>query len=135
MSATEPDPAAEPTAVHDAPTEVIAQDPKESAGDTLPRGRRYAVRTLLVLGTIIGIVALLAVWVNRQALNADNWANTSSSLLQNDEARGQVPNYVVDRVSANVEVPQELEDALPTHQNPPPAPAAGGLQNFAVDQV
>lgn len=144
MSASEPDPADQPTEGDEAPTEVrepkteplpVEPKPDAEAGDRLPRGRRYAVRTLLVLGTIIGIVALLAVWVNRQALNADNWANTSSSLLENKEVRTQVSNYVVDQVYQNVNVTTELEKVLPKQLDPLAGTAAGQLQGLATEAV
>ncbi len=112
-----------------------ADDPSVEDAAKLPRGRRYAVRTLLVLGTVIGIVAILAVWVNRQALNADNWATTSSSLLQNKDVRDQVSLYVVDQIYANVDVAGEIESALPKQLKPLAGEAAGGLQNLAGQGV
>jgi len=53
---------------------------------------------ILVVATILGIVSILAVWANRQVLNADNWANTSTALLQNNAIRTQIADYVVEQV-------------------------------------
>lgn len=97
----------------------------------LPRGRRYAVRTLLVLGTIVAILSIVSVWANRQLLNADNWANTSTELLANQAIRTQVSGYLVDEVYANVNVSAELANALPARLKPLAGPAAGGLRNAA----
>jgi hypothetical protein len=47
-------------------------------GAPAPHRHRILIGTLSVLATIIGIVAVLAMWANRQALNTDNWTNTSS---------------------------------------------------------
>jgi hypothetical protein len=97
----------------------------------LPRGRRYAVRALLTLGTLLAIVAIFAVWANRQALNADNWANTSTALLENQDVRTQVSTLLIDQVYANVDVNAELAGALPPRLKPLAGPAAGGLRNLA----
>jgi len=99
----------------------------------LARGRRYAVRTLLVLGTIVAVLAIVAVWANRQLLNADNWSNTSTALLQNSAIRGAVSGYLVDQVYANVDVSSELAGALPERLKPLAGPAAGGLRSVAQD--
>jgi hypothetical protein len=97
----------------------------------LPRGRRYAVRALLVLGTIVAILSIVSVWANRQLLNADNWADTSTELLADQAIRTQVAGYLVDEVYANVNVSAELSNALPTRLKPLAGPAAGGLRNAA----
>ena len=99
----------------------------------LAPGRRYAVRTMLVLGTIVAVLAIVAVWANRQLLNADNWANTSTALLQNSAIRTAVSGYLVDQVYANVDVSGELATALPERFKPLAGPAAGGLRNVAQD--
>jgi len=99
----------------------------------LPRGRRYAVRTLLVLGTVAAILSIVSVWANRQLLNADNWANTSTALLENQAVRTAVSGYLVDEVYANVNVSAELSSALPTRLKPLAGPAAGGLRGPAQD--
>ena len=97
----------------------------------LPRGRRYAVRALLALGTIVAILSIVSVWANRQLLNADNWADTSTELLADQAIRTQVAGYLVDEVYANVNVSAELATALPPRLKPLAGPAAGGLRNAA----
>lgn len=99
----------------------------------LPRGRRYAVRTLLVLATVLAILSIVAVWANRQLLNADNWADTSSQLLEEPAVKTAVSGYLIDQVYANVNVSEELARALPPRLKPLAGPAAGGLQNVAQD--
>ncbi|MGN6187634.1 MAG: SHOCT domain-containing protein [Conexibacter sp.] len=97
----------------------------------LPRGRRYAVRTLLVLGAIAAVLSIVSVWANRQLLNADNWADTSTALLDDSAVRTAVSGYLVDEVYANVNVSAELASALPARLKPLAGPAAGGLRNAA----
>ena len=99
----------------------------------LPRGRRYAVRALLALGAIAAILSIVSVWANRQLLDADNWADTSTALLEDPAIRDQVSGYLVDEVYANVDVSAELAGALPPRLKPLAGPAAGGLRNVAQD--
>jgi hypothetical protein len=131
MSADQP--AEQPTKVHEAAPAVA--DAEDVPAGKLSIGRRWSVRILLTLAVVLGVVAMLAVWVNRQALNADNWATTSSSLLENKEIRGQVSNYLVDQVYANVNVKGQLEEVLPTKLQPLAGPATGALRNLADQSV
>ena len=80
--------------------------PKEAASGParLSRGRRYTIRGLLIVATILTILAIFAIWANRQILNANNWGNTSTALLQNAEIRTQLSAFIVDQVYANVNV-------------------------------
>src|SRR5688572_17113381 len=100
-------------------------------GPPLPRGRRYAVRALLVLGTVLAVFAITAVFANRQVLNADNWAGTSSALLEDDAIRAQIATFLVDEVYANVDVSEELATALPPRLAPLAGPISGALRSFA----
>ena len=90
-----------------------ASSPPEPGHVKLPRGRRYTVRGLLLVGTLLAVIAIFAVFANRQVLNADNWSNTSSALLQNDAIRTQVGAFLVDQVYTNVNVRAEVAKALP----------------------
>lgn len=108
-----------------------ADTTEEPATARLPRGRRYAVRGLLGLATLLTVLAIFAVWANRQLLNADNWANTSTALLENQDVRTQVSGFLVDQLYANVDVSAELSSALPPRLKPLAGPAAGGLRNLA----
>src|SRR5213596_3693868 len=70
--------------------------------------RRWAPWVLVVLAAIIGLVSALNIWVKRQALSDENWANASSKLLENDEIRNAISVYIVDQIYANVDVSQQL---------------------------
>lgn len=95
------------------------------------RGRRILV-LVLVWGTmVLAVLGIFAVWANRQLLNPDNWANTSTKLLQNAEVREATSNYLVDQIYANVNVEQELKAKLPPQVQPLAGPVAGALRNLA----
>ena len=103
----------------------------ERSPRTTTRGRRILIRVLLVVATLLVAFGALAVWANRQVLNANNWADTSSQLLQNDAIRTQVADFMVDQVYANVNVAGQLKAALPPRLQPLAGPAAGGLRTVA----
>jgi hypothetical protein len=89
------------------------------------------VRVLLTLATLLTVVGILAVFANRQVLDANNWSNTSTSLLQNPAIRTELSDYLVQQLYANVNVAGQLKTALPTKLQPLAGPVAGGLQNLA----
>lgn len=101
----------------------------------LPAGRRWLVRGLLVVATAIAVVAVFAVWANRQVLDADNWAETSTALLQDEAVKSQVSAYLVDEVYTQVDVAGEVAAALPTRLDPLAGPAASGLRQFAENRT
>jgi hypothetical protein len=86
---------------------------------------------LVVLGSLITFVAIFSIWANRQALNTDNWVNTSGRLLQNEAVDQQLSNFLANQLFANVEVQKELESKLPPKLDPLAAAAAGGLHQLA----
>ena len=100
-------------------------------GSPLPRGRRLAVRALLVLGTLLAIAAIAAVFANRQALNAENWSDTSSALLEDEEIRSQFAAFLIDEVYANVDVSAEIASGLSPRAARLAGPIAGGLRTLA----
>ena len=104
-------------------------------GPPLPRGRRYAVRGLLIAGTVLAVLSIAAVFANRQVLNSDNWADTSSALLEDEAIRTQIGLFLVDEVYANVDVEAELAAALPPRLQPLAGPAAGAVRSFAEQRA
>jgi hypothetical protein len=96
------------------------------------RGRWVAVQLLIWVTTLLAIVAIFAIWANRQVFNADNWANTSTQLLQNPKIRAATANYLVDQLYANVNVAGKLRGQLPKQLKPVAQPLAGVLQNAAI---
>ena len=59
----------------------------EPAVERSTRGRWIWVQVLIWGTTVLAIVGIFAVWANRQVFNPDNWANTSTQLLQNKTVR------------------------------------------------
>jgi hypothetical protein len=94
----------------------------------LSHKRMLAVRGLVVLGTVLLFISVLAVWVNRLALDTDTWVDTSEQLLEDDEIRSRLAVVITEQLYANVDVTAELEQALPPQADAFAAPAAAGLK-------
>lgn len=106
----------------------------ESKTEKAPAPRRGHPRwavALIVLGAILTFAAIFSIWVNRQALNTDNWVDTSTRLIQNEEVRSQLSDYLATQLVANADVAGELEEALPPKLKPLATAAAGGLGQLA----
>src|SRR4051794_4003736 len=97
----------------------------------MPR-HRLPARILVVLASIVAFLSILALWVNRQLLNTDNWTKTSTELLEQNEIRAQLSSYLVDQLYANVDVAGTLAGALPPRVQPLAGPAASGLRDLAT---
>ena len=87
---------------------------------------------LISITTLLLIVAMFSVWANRLLFNPDNWANTSTQLLQNSDIRSTTANYLVDQLYANYNVAGLIKHGLPSRLQGLAAPAAGALRNAAV---
>jgi hypothetical protein len=94
--------------------------------------RRWLPWVLVVVAAVVGLVSALNIWVTRQALNTDNWTNSSAQLLENPEIRNAVSVYLVDQVYQNVDVSQALANRLPPQAKGIAAPLAAALEQPAV---
>ena len=97
----------------------------------MSRARRRTVKGLVVLGSVLAFLSVFAIWTERQALNTDDWVDTSGRLIQNDKVRAAVGEYLVDQLYANVNVERELEDILPGETKQLAGPVSGGLRQVA----
>jgi hypothetical protein len=93
-------------------------------------GHPRIATALLIVATLLSFLAIFSIWVNRQALNTDNWTNTSEKLLQNKDVQSQLSIFLADQLFANVDVQAELQKALPPRLQPLAGPAAGGLHQL-----
>jgi hypothetical protein len=103
----------------------------ESSPQGSASGHRRIVAALLVVATLVTFLAIFSIWVNRQALNTDNWVSTSEQLLQNEEVKTQLSNYLADQLFASVDVQAELEKTFPPRLAPLAGPATGALNQLA----
>jgi hypothetical protein len=87
------------------------------------------VRSLIGVATVLGIVAIFAVWANRQLLDTGYWTTTNAKLIESPPIREAVSGYLTEQLYANVDVAGELGKELPSELRPLAAPAAGALKD------
>ncbi len=92
--------------------------------------RRTAI-VLIVVATVTGFFAVFAVWAKRQLLETDTWTQTSSQLLEDEDIRVAVADFLVSSLYRNVDVERQLSGVLPRQARPLAGPAAGGLRQLA----
>jgi uncharacterized membrane protein YozB (DUF420 family) len=99
----------------------------------MSRARRRTVKGLVIFGSVLAFLSVFAIWIERQALNTDDWVSTSGRLIQNSTIRAAVGDYLVDQLYENVDVEKELKEILPGDTKDLAGPAAGGLRQVAGD--
>ncbi len=92
---------------------------------------RILVPALVALGGVLVVLAVFAVWAERQVLNTDEWVNTSSQLLQDDDVQAALQTYLVDQLFDNVDVQAEVAARLPPRAQPLAGPIKGALEQLA----
>src|SRR5688572_19256246 len=92
------------------------------------RGRRATAIALIALAALVAFLAIFAIWLNRQALDTDNWTQTSSELLEEPVIRDQIAARLTDELYRSVDVEAVLQDVLPTRAEPLAGPAASALR-------
>jgi hypothetical protein len=96
-------------------------------------GERFTVttRVIVVFASIFAFLAIFTSWIDRQALDTDEWTSTSGRLLENQTISDAVADYAVDKLFASVDVSDEIKTRLPDKVKPLAAPAAAGIRQFA----
>jgi hypothetical protein len=97
----------------------------------MSRARRRTVKALVVLGSVLAFLSVFAIWTERQALNTNDWVDTSGKLIQNETIRAAVGEYLIDQLYENVDVQKELEGILPGETKQLAGPVSGGLRQVA----
>jgi hypothetical protein len=113
----------------------MAAEPADATADAPgpePPVRRRLPLVLIAIASVLAFLAVFALWANRQLLDTENWTDTSSELLENDEIRGQISVFLVDQLYANVDVQGPIAEALPEQAESLAGVAAGGLKDLAV---
>jgi hypothetical protein len=99
------------------------------------RSHRTAVPILLVVAVVVGFLAVFATWVKRQALDSQNWSNTSEKLIEDPQIQTALGTYLTTQLFANVDVAARLRAVLPEQAQGLAGPVAGGLRNLAEQRV
>ena len=110
--------------------ETAAAQPAE-----VSRGRRIFVSSLIGVTTLLLVLAMFSNYANRLLFNPDNWAATSTKLLENSNVRSATANYLTDQLYANIDVAGVLKSGLPARLQPLAGPAAGALRSGAESAI
>ena len=110
----------------------VAPEPKPGR---LSRGRWIGIWSLIVLASVIGLITILTVWVDRQLLDNNQFRKSTTRLVQDQQIRGALSVYLVNQLYDNVDVAGELQKQLPKQVKPLAGPVAAGLRQPAVDAV
>ncbi len=113
-------------------TEPSAEPAAAIATLPAPRSRRLTINAIFVCAVLVGVFAVMAVWINRQLLNTDNWTNTSSQLLADPAIEAAVGGVLVNQLFSSVDVSAEIKSVLPSQVSGLAAPATAGLRALAV---
>jgi hypothetical protein len=90
---------------------------------------------LVVLGTVVMLVSILTVWVERQMLDNNSWKHASEQLIQDPKVQQTLSVYIVNQLYDNVDVAGALEKRLPPQLDKLAAPVAGALRGAATNAV
>lgn len=113
--------------------DITVSQTTETAESAKPHS--LAVHLLIVLAAVVLLVTAVNVWVDRAALNTDNWVDASDQLLAEPTVREAISVYVVDQLYTNVDVSAQLGDLLPGDLSGLSGALASALRNPATDAV
>ncbi len=99
------------------------------------RRRRAGVLALIILGALCIFISTLGIWIRDVALDPDEWANTSSQVLQSEDVRNVLSVYIVDQTFAASDAEARLEETLPERLKPLAGPLSAQLRGVAYDAV
>jgi hypothetical protein len=101
----------------------------------LSRGRRTAIWALITIATLLGVLVILATWVNRQMFDSSTWNKASTQLIQEPSVQSALSVYMVNSLYDSVDVPAAIAQRLPPALKPLAVPAAAALRQPATDGV
>ncbi len=97
-----------------------------------PRSRRWTINAIFACAVVVGVFAVLAVWINRQLLNTNSWTNTSSQLLADPKIEAAVGGVLVNELFSSVDISTEIKSVLPSNLSGLASPATAGLRALAT---
>jgi hypothetical protein len=62
-------------------------------------GRAVTVVAVVVLAALVGVIAIISIWANRQLLDTGSWVSSSGKALENRVVRDRVGDFLADAVT------------------------------------
>jgi uncharacterized membrane protein len=98
---------------------------------TASRGRMALAWTLVGVGIILAVLAVIAGYVRYQALDTPTVEETATQMIRNDEVRDEIGARIVDELFTQVDVAAGLRERLPEDQQALAPLLAGALRQLA----
>ena len=76
---------------------------------------------------MLTVLAVFSVWIERQALDTDEWVATSEQLLEDEEIQAALSAFLSEELQSNVDVKAAVEERLPPQLQPLAAPISAAL--------
>lgn len=112
---------------------ATAPSPTSATPGKGKRWQRVVAVILLVLGFILVPLSAVAIWTHNQLTNTDRYVETVSPLAENHDIQQAVSTRVVNALFQNVDVPKQIEDALPSRAKFLGEPIANAMKGYATD--
>jgi Short C-terminal domain len=93
--------------------------------------RRWLPAAIVIATTLIAFLSIFAIWIKRQALETETWTETSSELLEREEIRDAIADFLVTALYDNVDVEAEIARQLPPPVDRLAGPISAGLRQVA----
>jgi hypothetical protein len=93
---------------------------------------RGLVWTLTVAASVLAVVAILTLWVQRQMLDNNAWKKATTQVIHDPQVRSALATYLVNQLYTNVNVEQALEERLPANAKQLAGPLAAALRQPAT---
>lgn len=100
-----------------------------------PAWRRLTAAGLLVVGSIVGVASIGAVFARTELLNTDRYVATVEPLADSTAIRHAVSSFVVTTIYQHVNVEQVAGEALPPQGQFLAAPLSDGIKVFSSQVV
>ncbi len=98
-------------------------------------GPRWLPGLLVVVATLLAVVTTVTTWTRSQALDTDQWVETSAELLNEPEIQEALAVFLADELYSAVDVSGELESLLPDDLSGLAGPLAGALRGPTTDGI
>jgi len=99
---------------------------------SLETRHKLLIRFLVIAASFLAFLGIFTTWVDRQALDTNQWVDTSGRMLEDKTISDAVANYTVDQLYANVNVNHLLSQQLPAPVKQFSGPLSAGLREFAI---